>query len=128
VGTPVVGEVTSASEDPPVIGVRLVSIDINGAPYEVHTEPVAVNAMKRSGMVDKGRKIGGGAAAGAIVGGIIGGDVKGAVIGAGAGAAAGTGVALATKEHEAYLSAGTVVRVVLDEAMVVAPRPVSDEE
>ncbi|HSM36436.1 MAG TPA: hypothetical protein VK837_08585 [Longimicrobiales bacterium] len=128
VGTPVVGEVTSASEDPPTIGVRLVSIDIGGAPYEVHTEPVVMNAMKRSEMVDKGRKIGGGAAAGAIVGGIIGGDVKGAVIGAGAGAAAGTGVALATKEHEAYLSAGTIVRVVLDEALVVAPRPVTDEE
>lgn len=127
-GTAVVGAVTSASEDPPTIGVRLVSIDIAGAPVEVYTEPVVVNAMKRSQMVDKGRKIGGGAAAGAVVGGIIGGDVKGAVIGAGAGAAAGTGVALATKEHEAYLSAGTVVRLVLDEALVFAPRPVAEEE
>ncbi|HUG02328.1 MAG TPA: hypothetical protein VML95_10715 [Longimicrobiales bacterium] len=126
-GTSVRGEVTSASEDPPTIGVRLVSIDINGAPFQVHTEPVVVNAMKRSEMVDKGRKIGGGAAAGAVVGGIIGGDVKGAVIGAGAGAAAGTGVALATKRHEAYLSAGTVVTLVLDEALVVAPRPVTEE-
>ena len=128
VGTAVIGEVTSASEDPPTIGVRLISIDINGAPFEVHTEPVVMNAMKRSEMVDKGRKIGGGAAAGAIVGGIIGGDVKGAVIGAGAGAAAGTGVALATKEHEAYLSSGTVVRLVLDEPLVVAPRPVADDQ
>ena len=59
---------------------------------------------------------------------VIGGDVKGAVIGAGAGAAAGTGVALATKEHEAYLSSGTVVRLVLDEPLVVAPRPVADDQ
>ncbi len=126
-GTAIRGEVTSASEDPPTIGVRLVSIDINGAPFEVVTEPVVVPAMKRSEMVDKGKKIGGGAAAGAVVGGLIGGDVKGAVIGAGAGAAAGTGVALATKRHEAYLSAGTVVTLVLDEPMVVAPRPVTEE-
>lgn len=126
-GTAIRGEVTSASEDPPAIGVRLVSIDINGAPFEVVTEPVVVPAMKRSEMVDKGKKIGGGAAAGAVVGGLIGGDVKGAVIGAGAGAAAGTGVALATKRHEAYLSAGTVVTLVLDEPIVVAPRPVTEE-
>ncbi|MEN8374310.1 MAG: hypothetical protein ABFS34_02550 [Gemmatimonadota bacterium] len=127
VGTAVRGEVTSASEDPPTIGIRLTSIDINGAPFEVHTEPVVVNAMKRSEMVDKGKKIGGGAAAGAVIGGIVGGDAKDVVLGAAAGAAAGTGVALATKEHEAYLNAGTVVTVVLDEAMVVAPRPVTED-
>lgn len=68
---------------------------------------------------EKGKKIGGGAAAGALLGAIVGDDVKGAVIGAAAGAATGSIIYAGTRGEKLTLPAGSEIRVETDRRLTV---------
>jgi hypothetical protein len=65
------------------------------------------------------KKVIGGAIAGAILGQMMGKDTRSTVIGAAAGAAAGTAAAKMGDRGEACLAAGTPLRIMLDEAVVL---------
>lgn len=119
-GAKVQGEILEFSEDPPRLRVAFKEIEVRGETHLLEAELASVTPSRHSEMKDEGAKIGGGAAAGALLGGVIGGDAKGALIGAAAGAAAGTGVALATKESpHAFLPAGSIFRLELDQPLEV---------
>ncbi len=107
------GTITAISEQPPSMTAVFTALDIGEDRFVVDAQPTTVRLAEHSEMTNEGAKIGGGAAAGALLGGVIGGNVKGAAIGAAAGAAAGTGVALATKDHWAYLPSGSKLHVQL---------------
>ncbi|MGD8494760.1 MAG: hypothetical protein PVF05_01115 [Gemmatimonadales bacterium] len=121
-GSVVNGKILAFQEDPPRLQLEFTNIDVRGESHELDASLVEFSPTKKSEMKDEGKKIGGGAAAGAIVGGLAGGEVKDAAVGAVAGAAAGTGVALLTKEHYAFVPAGSVLQFEL-----LRPLPVSLE-
>lgn len=118
-GAAVRGEIVEFQKDPPRMTVSFSEIKARGDVLILDAEVASVAAVRKSKMKGKGKKIGGGAAAGAVLGGVIGGNVKGAVVGGAAGAAAGTGVALATKDVQVYVPAGSTVRVRLDRPLEV---------
>ncbi|MGH7540003.1 MAG: hypothetical protein ACRELC_03285 [Gemmatimonadota bacterium] len=128
-GASVRGSVTAISEEPPALSARFDALESGGQVFPLAGEVRGASMVAHSEMKDEGAKIGGGAAAGAVIGGIVGGDVKGAAIGAAAGAAAGTGVALATKDRWAALSAGALLTVQLEASLEVpVPRPAAEAE
>ena len=120
------GTITAISEQPPSMTAVFRALDIGEDRLVLDAQPTTVRLAEHSEMTNEGAKIGGGAAAGAILGGVIGGDVKGAAIGAAAGAAAGTGVALATKDHWAYLPRGSTLHVQLAGSVHI-PLPEAEE-
>ncbi len=118
-GTAVLLELASASDSGLVFRVKGVSV-------EGQIEPVVATASVESDLEgsrvsggDDKKKVIGGAIAGAILGGILGRDTKGAVIGAAGGAAAGTIAARRGGTTEQCLAAGSTVRVVLKESLVI---------
>jgi uncharacterized lipoprotein YbaY len=96
------------------------TLAVNSVTVRGKTYPIAATidslATERAGRgISDGDavKVGAGAAAGAIVGQIIGKNTKGTVIGAVVGAAAGAGYAVATKDSDIRLLAGTHVIITL---------------
>ncbi len=118
-GTPVLLELASATDSTLVFRVKSVSIE--GELYPI-TASAQVNSelegRRVSGGSDK-KKVIGGAILGAILGQMIGKDTKGTVIGAAGGAAAGAAAARATGTSERCLPAGGLVRVVLEQPLIM---------
>jgi TolA-binding protein len=88
-------------------------ITIRGRSYPVHG--VVTQALESEGIKGEAGKIGAGAGVGAIIGGILGG-AKGALLGVLIG---GGGTIAATEGKDVSLPAGSVLRVRLDQAVVV---------
>ena len=107
-GTVIQSQESRGADEPPVLALRLVTLELDGASLPL--DATIVEAESKSDTRDSGgetaAKIGVGAAAGALVGGLIGKDTKGALIGAGAGAAAGTVFAVTTKDGHAHIDEG----------------------
>jgi hypothetical protein len=91
------------------------SVAVNGRSYpiEASIDSLATERHGRSVSGSDAVKVGVGAAAGAIVGQIIGKNSKGTIIGAVVGAAAGGAYAVATKDGDISLPAGTHVVITL---------------
>jgi hypothetical protein len=126
-GSQVVLEVTSIdAAEPPANGrvsVRATSVAIGDESYPASgtgamTGPLERAPGSRSASSDR-KKVIGGAIAGAILGQMIGKDTRSTVIGAAAGGAAGAAAARMGDQGESCLAAGTPVRIVLDEAVVL---------
>ena len=117
-GTTVVLEVASVTPgDNPQsaqIALRVRTIMINDEPVPVDAAVTIASALERREVPrDKNadrRKVVTGAIAGAVLGQIMGRDTKSTVIGAAAGAGAGAVAAAASKQYDACLPAGGVVR------------------
>lgn len=122
-GSVVRGKILTFQEEPPRLQLEFTDIDVRGETHSLQASLVEFEPTKKSEMKDEGKKIAGGATAGAIVGGLAGGDIEDAAIGAVAGAAAGTGVALLTKDSYAFVPAGSILQLELQQAL-----PVSLEE
>lgn len=88
-------------------------VTIHGKPYPIHA--TVEQAIESSGIRGEAGKIGAGAGVGAILGGILGG-AKGAVLGVLIG---GGGTIAATEGQDVTLPAGTVLRVKLDQPLLV---------
>lgn len=91
------------------------SVAVNGRSYPISASIDSL-ATERHGQPISGGdavKVGVGAAAGAIIGQIIGKNSKGTIIGAAVGAAAGGAYAVATKDGDISLPAGTHILVTL---------------
>ncbi len=102
------------------------TLAVNGVTVRGRSYPMDASidslATERSGRGVTGSdavKVGVGAAAGAIVGQIIGRNPRGTVIGAVVGAAAGAGYAVATKDHDIRLPAGTHILLTLTRSLTV---------
>jgi hypothetical protein len=126
-GSKVVLEVTSIdAAEPPANGqvaVRATSVAVGDESYPASGGGTMAGPLERapgarSASSDR-KKVIGGAIAGAILGQMIGKDTRSTVIGAAAGAAAGTAAAKMGEQGEACLAAGTPIRIVLDEAVVL---------
>jgi hypothetical protein len=117
-GTTVVLEVASVTPgDNPQsaqIALRVRTIMVNDEPVPVEADVTIASALERREVPrDKNsdrRKVVTGAIAGAVLGQIMGRDTKSTVIGAAAGAGAGAVAAAASKQYDACLPAGGVVR------------------
>lgn len=98
------------------------SVSVRGKSYQIDAsiDSLATERAGRSVSGSDAVKVGVGAAAGAIVGQIIGKNTKGTVIGAVVGAAAGTGYAVATKDSDIRLPAGTPVLITLNQRLSVS--------
>jgi TolA-binding protein len=88
-------------------------VTIRGRSYPIHG--VVTQALESEGIKGEAGKIGAGAGVGAIIGGILGG-AKGALLGVLIG---GGGTIAATEGKDVVLPAGSVLRVRLDQAVVV---------
>jgi len=95
------------------------SIAVNGRSYPINAtiDSLATERHGRSVSGSDALKVGVGAAAGAIVGQIIGKNSKGTIIGAVVGAAAGGAYAVATKDGDISLPAGTHVVITLTQRL-----------
>jgi hypothetical protein len=120
-GAKAVGRVTKAQplgrfKGGAALGVKLVSINVNGKEYQVQTSGVSRSIQgkgKRTAVMT-----GGGAGLGAIVGGLAGGG-KGAAIGALAGAGAGGAGAAFTGNKDIVLPAESALSFKLEEPLTV---------
>lgn len=108
-------------EDEAILAIRVEAIHLNGrtralngSVIEARTESSARDSGARSAA-----KVATGAAAGALVGQILGGDTRSTVGGAAAGTVAGLGVALSTRDGHAVLPEGSLVRVRLNDDLVM---------
>jgi hypothetical protein len=97
----------------------LVSIEINGTNYDVHT--TAPNETSKGKGKRTAAMVGGGAGGGALIGGLAGGG-KGALIGGLIGAAAGTGGAGLTGNRDITLPAETPITFKLVDSLEIKPR------
>lgn len=120
-GIVAVAEESQGSDEPAVLQLQLVSLEVDGELRSVAATVVGadIKTETRDSGGEKAAKIGLGTAAGALVGGIIGRDRRGALIGAGAGAVAGTAVAVSTDEGHASIEEGSTVTVVMDERLEI---------
>lgn len=98
------------------------SVNVRGRSYQIDASIDGLDTEQAARAVSGGdvAKAGAGAAAGAIIGQVIGKNPKGTIIGAVVGAAAGTGYAVATKDHDIRLPAGTHIIVTLRNRLTVA--------
>jgi len=108
-------------EDEAILAIRVEAIHLNGrtralngSVIEARTESSARDSGTRSAA-----KVATGTAAGALVGQILGGDTRSTVGGAAAGTVAGLGVALSTRDGHAVLPEGSLVRVRLNDDLVM---------
>jgi hypothetical protein len=126
-GAKVVLEVTSIDGgEPPAEGqvvFRVTSVAIGDESYPASGGATASGSLERvagpRNAASDRKKVIGGAIAGAILGQMMGKDTRSTVIGAAAGAAAGTAAAKMGDRGESCLPAGTPLRIVLDEAVVI---------
>jgi Glycine zipper len=104
---------------PGTLTLAVSSVAVNGRSYPMHASIDSL-ATERTGRPINGGdalKVGVGAAAGAIVGQIIGKNPKGTIIGAVVGAAAGGAYAVATKDGDIVLPAGTHILVTVQQRL-----------
>jgi len=104
---------------PGTLTLALNSVAVNGRSYPLHATIDSL-ATERAGRPINGGdalKVGVGAAAGAIVGQIIGKNPKGTIIGAVVGGLAGAGYAVATKDGDIVLPAGTHILVTITQRL-----------
>lgn len=120
------GEVTAlqksgGSGQEAIIKVSFIDVTFNGRSWPISASVVEASpeTQGRLSTGDKAARIGAGAAAGAILGRIIGGNTRGTVIGAAVGAAAGTAITLATEDVDAVLPEGSILRLRLDEPLII---------
>jgi hypothetical protein len=125
-GSVVAGTITdvSPSSSPSSSGTLTLavnSVTVRGRSYPIEATIDALATEHASRAVNTGdaAKTGAGAAAGAIIGQIIGKNTKGTVIGAVVGAAAGAGYAVATKDSDIRLPAGTHIIVTLRQRLTI---------
>ena len=92
------------------------SVTVRGSNYSIDARIDSLDTERQGRGISTGdvAKVGAGAAAGAIIGQIIDKNTKGTVIGAVVGAAAGAGYAVATKDSDIRLPAGTHVVITLE--------------
>lgn len=97
------------------------SVTAHGKNYPIDASIAALPTERDGQGVTSGDvlKVGAGAAAGAIVGQIIAKNPKGTVIGAVVGAAAGAGYAVATKDSDVRLPAGTHILITLNQRLII---------
>ncbi len=98
-----------------ILTVAFDQITVNGRTYPIHG--TVTQALESEGIKGEVGKIGAGSAVGAILGGIIGGG-KGALLGVLIG---GGGTIAATEGKDVTLAPGTVLRVRLDDPLLVRP-------
>jgi BON domain len=108
-----------------VLAVELVSLQMGGKTYELHTQEYRKEGTARG--KNTAEKVGGGAALGAIIGGLAGGG-KGAAIGATVGAGAGGGVNAATKGQKIQFPAESVLSFRLANSVTVTPGAVRNSD
>jgi hypothetical protein len=117
-------EVKSApnSRTPGTLTLVVNGVTVRGKDYrmEARIDSLATERAGRPISGSDAAKVGIGAAAGAIVGQVITKDTKGTIIGAVVGAAAGAGVAMATKDSDIRLPAGTNIIITLTERLTIA--------
>ena len=126
-GATMVMEVVSVSpsSDPAsaAIAVRTVSVEFNGMTYPVDGDATIQTPMEQTRLNKdpnaNAKKVVGGAIVGAIIGQLIGHSTKGTVIGAAAGAGAGAVAAKATEHYESCLPMDGVIRVTLNQPLVL---------
>jgi len=125
-GAGVYGTITDVKPASSPSSAGALTLAVNGVIVRGRNYPIDASidslATERSGQGVTGSdavKVGVGAAAGAIVGQIIGRNTKGTVIGAVVGAAAGAGYAVATKDSDIVLPAGTHILVTLNERLTI---------
>lgn len=125
-GAVVYGTVTNVKSagspgSPGTLTLAVSSVTVRGGNYPMDASIDALATERHGQGVTGGDavKVGVGAAAGAIIGQVIGKNTKGTVIGAVAGAAAGAGYAVATKDHDVRLPAGTRILITLRERLTV---------
>lgn len=126
-GAVVYGTITDVKSASSPSSAGTLTLAVNGVTVRGRNYPINASidslATERSGRGVTGSdavKVGVGAAAGAIVGQIIGRNTKGTVIGAVVGAAAGAGYAVATKDSDIVLPAGTHILVTLTERLTIS--------
>lgn len=109
---------------PPTITFRVRSIVTDAGTFAATGDAEPTGELERSraegSKSSDMKKVIGGAILGAVLGQAMGKDTKGTVIGAAAGAAAGTAAAKATAKSDSCLPAGAPLRLVLEEAVVIA--------
>ena len=90
-------------------------VQFGGKTYSVQATADTLGTYMKGRGVTAGdaAKVGAGAVVGAVAGRLIGGNKTGTAVGAAAGAAAGAGVAVATRDIDIILPAGSLVRIVL---------------
>lgn len=122
-GSKLVLEVASVDANGPRLTFRVRAVDVAGRSYPATATGDATGPFERTRVATSGssdtKKVLGGAAAGAILGQILGHSTKSTVIGAAAGAAAGTIVAKSGEKYESCLPSGSVVRLVLEDAVLM---------
>jgi len=102
------------------LAVRSVSVRGRSYPIDATIDSLATEHASRAVNTGDAAKVGAGAAAGAIIGQVVGKNTKGTVIGAVVGAAAGTAYAVATKDSDIRLPAGTHIVVTLTKRLTVS--------
>jgi len=119
-GSVVYGEITDVKSapnpnSPGTLTLKVSSVTVRGRSYPIQASIDSLETERHGRGISGGdaAKVGVGAAAGAIIGQVIGKNTKGTVIGAVVGAVVGTGYALATKDGDIVLPAGTHVLVTL---------------
>jgi len=124
-GSLVRGRITEAREssgpdDPAMLRLQVESLVIRGTTHPVVATVVSadVQAEARDSAGRTAAKVATGAAAGAIVGRILGRDARSTTAGAVAGAAAGTAVALATRDGQAVMGAGSRLVIRVEESVL----------
>jgi hypothetical protein len=125
IGSLVRGRITEAREssgpdDPAMLRLQVESLVIRGTTHPVVATVVSadVQAEARDSAGRTAAKVATGAAAGAIVGRILGRDARSTTAGAVAGAAAGTAVALATRDGQAEMGAGSRLVIRVEESVL----------
>jgi len=122
-GSKLVLEVASVDASAPRITFRVRAVDVAGRSYPATAAGDATGPFDRTRVASGGtsdtKKVLGGVAAGAILGQILGHSTKATVIGAAAGAAAGTIAAKAGEKYESCLPAGSSVRLVLGDEVLM---------
>ncbi len=101
------------------LAISSVNVRGNDYPIDASIDSIGVERQGRGVTGSDAAKVGVGAAAGAIVGQIIGKNPRGPIIGAAAGAAAGAGYAVATKDSDVRVPAGTHIIVTLQKRLAV---------
>ncbi len=102
----------------PVLGLKLVSLDMEGNNYPLESDPFQVRGPNKAGRT-AGNAFGG-ALLGAIIGGAVGGG-SGAAIGAGAGAVGGTAASAATPGPRVWIPSEALMDFHLNAPVTVTP-------
>ena len=106
-------ERTKQSSGAAILKLDFTDVEIGGKTHPLEVSMVEANPeiRSRTSTGEAAAKIGAATAGGAILGRILGGDGKSSALGAIAGAAAGTAIVLGTRDADAVLPAGSIVKL-----------------